>query len=66
MTFLTDEAPPLIPIVQREDGFYQIGLDDMTAAGPFETYTFASAVATRLIAKDAPVREGNVLQQGAR
>jgi hypothetical protein len=37
-------SPPLIPIVQRDDGFFQLGIGD-DAPGPFETYTFASAVA---------------------
>jgi hypothetical protein len=35
-----------IPIVQRDDGFYEIGIGD-NPPGPFETYTFASAVAAR-------------------
>jgi hypothetical protein len=39
-------APPLIPIVQRDDGFFQLGLGE-DAPGPFETYSFASAVAAQ-------------------
>jgi hypothetical protein len=33
------------PIFERDDGRYQVGLDAETAAGPFETRTFAEAVA---------------------
>jgi hypothetical protein len=33
-------------IVEREDGRYQIGLDD-EAPGPFETMQFAQAVAAK-------------------
>jgi hypothetical protein len=36
--------PPLI--VERDDGQFQIGLDD-DAAGPFATMQFAQAVAAR-------------------
>jgi hypothetical protein len=36
------------PIVQRDDGLFQIGLDDETVAGPFESRAFAHAVAARL------------------
>jgi hypothetical protein len=34
------------PIVQRDDGFFQIGLGD-AAPGPFESRGFAQAVAAR-------------------
>jgi hypothetical protein len=43
-------SPPLIPIVQRDDGFYEIGLGD-NPPGPFETYGFASAVAAQELAR---------------
>jgi hypothetical protein len=36
-------APPLI-VVERDDGRYQIGLDD-DAPGPFESRRFAESVA---------------------
>jgi hypothetical protein len=39
------ESPPLI--VERNDGKFQIGIDDETAAGPFETRNFAEAVRLR-------------------
>jgi hypothetical protein len=37
-------SPPLI--IERDDGRYQIGLND-DAAGPFESRLFAEAVAAR-------------------
>jgi hypothetical protein len=40
-------SPPLIPIVQRDDGFYEIGLGD-NPPGPFESIGFASAVAAKM------------------
>jgi hypothetical protein len=33
-------------LIQREDGLYQIGLED-DAAGPFESSNFAAAVAAK-------------------
>jgi hypothetical protein len=40
-------APPVI--AQRDDGLYQVGLDDETARGPFPTRTFAQAVAHKAV-----------------
>ena len=39
-------ACPIEPVVQRDDGFSSIGWHD-DAAGPFETRTFAAAVAAK-------------------
>jgi hypothetical protein len=42
-------APPLAAdIHQRSDGMWAVGLDDETAAGPFESRTFALAVAEQV------------------
>jgi hypothetical protein len=38
---------PLPLIVERDDGRFQIGLDDAVAAGPFESRHFAEAVAAQ-------------------
>jgi len=46
--FITDLGPLVRgdpPIVQRDDGQYQLGIHD-DAPGPFETRAFALAVAT--------------------
>jgi hypothetical protein len=39
-------AGPIEPVVQRDDGLWSIGWHD-DAAGPFETRTFAAAVAAK-------------------
>ena len=43
-----DIGSPYKPIVERDDGLFQIGLDD-DAAGPFESRKFAEAVAARFV-----------------
>jgi hypothetical protein len=44
-------APPLMPdIVERDDGRFQIGLDDESAPGPFETRSFAKSIRLRVSA----------------
>jgi hypothetical protein len=40
-------APPLADIHQRDDGMWAVGIHDETAAGPFESRTFAEQVARR-------------------
>ena len=37
-------------IVQRDDGLYQLGLDDQTAHGPFMSRQHAEAVAAKVAA----------------
>jgi hypothetical protein len=46
-------SPPLAPdVYQRSDGLYQIGLDDETSAGPFESVLFAMAVAADQVRRE--------------
>ena len=43
--------PILVPspdIYPRTDGMFQIGLDDETACGPFESLSFAAAVVAQV------------------
>jgi len=39
------DVPPPPIIVERDDGKFQIGISDEGAPGPFETRSFAQAVA---------------------
>jgi hypothetical protein len=39
---------PSLDIYPRTDGMFQIGLDDKTACGPFESLSFAAAVVAQV------------------
>jgi hypothetical protein len=62
----TIPSPPLV-VVQRDDGLYQIGVDDESSLGPFESQEFRrgrhAAFASVAAANDCQPRTRAVLNE---